>query len=377
MDVFRKYRHREVTVSAVAGLVLSLAAGPSLGTTPPVTTTWQVETAPDPSTQLDEFAAVAGVAGATWAVGDDAGPTFVRTLIARRTSTGWVQVPSPNRNTWQNNYLTGVAVTSRTNAWAVGYLVPPLAVSQAHPYGVIMLHWDGTAWTRQAAPQSSVESNVSPALHGVAALSSSSAWAVGVGLEDGSETALVEHWDGTAWRVQPTPGGGALSGVVAVDGTHQWAVGAKGRWPFLLRGSGSTWTAQTPPHPGTSADLSGVDAVSTSNVWAVGSFTNDQHQVRTLVLHYDGSQWRRVASPNVGSVNNVLTGVHAIAADDIWAVGHDGSKPLIEHYDGVHWTVDSATTGGTLVGVGGGSGVNVVGHVSADHQVHTLALHHD
>ena len=52
---------------------------------------------------------------------------------------------------------------------------------------------------------------------------------------------------------------------------------------------------------------SAIDGVSTS---------------KTLI-DFNGSRWTIVPSPNVGAGNNVLTGVGAHAADDVWAVGYD------------------------------------------------------
>ena len=44
-----------------------------------------------------------------------------------------------------------------------------------------------------------------------------------------------------------------------------------------------------------------------------------------------------VASPSVE--NGALAGVYAVSASDVWAVGRDGSLPLVEHYDGSSWSV--------------------------------------
>jgi hypothetical protein len=43
---------------------------------------------------------------------------------------------------------------------------------------------------------------------------------------------------------------------------------------------------------------------------------------QTLVLHWDGSTWTIVASPNPSSTVNALYGVTAISASDVWLVGY-------------------------------------------------------
>jgi hypothetical protein len=63
-----------------------------------------------------------------------------------------------------------------------------------------------------------------------------------------------------------------------------------------------------------------------------------------LVEHWDGVQWSVVASPNLSTRRNELFAVSARAANDIWAVGYFfdditvDEDPLIEHWDGTAWT---------------------------------------
>jgi hypothetical protein len=150
------------------------------------------------------------------------------------------------------------------------------------------------------------------ALSGVTALSPTDAWAVGQVHIPATEQVktLTQHWDGTAWRVVPSPnvrGQGALSGVDATSSTDAWAVGQS--W---VEGTGE----------------------------AVG---------RTLAMHWDGSGWRIVSTPNDGLEergNGSLSDVLALTPDDVWAVGSyypaveaPTLQPLIEHWDGEQWKV--------------------------------------
>ena len=55
------------------------------------------------------------------------------------------------------------------------------------------------------------------------ATSSTNAWAVGA-----LPGTPIEHWNGSAWKVVPSPGGsspGQLFGVAATSPTNVWAVG--------------------------------------------------------------------------------------------------------------------------------------------------------
>ena len=96
---------------------------------------------------------------------------------------------------------------------------------------------------------------------------------------------------------------------------------------------------------GISPGFSAVTALGTNNVWAVGNIQNSMEQLQTLIAHWDGTKWSVVQSPNRASLNNELSGVAAVSANDIWAVGSaiDNSsgtaQTLIEHWDGTQWSI--------------------------------------
>jgi hypothetical protein len=83
-------------------------------------------------------------------------------------------------------------------------------------------------------------------LLGVSALSASSAWAVGTT----GTGPLILRWNGTAWTrvAAPSPGHlGRLTAVSAVSASDAWAVGSYettggGNKTLVLRWNGSTWT---------------------------------------------------------------------------------------------------------------------------------------
>ena len=84
--------------------------------------------------------------------------------------------------------------------------------------------------------------------------------------------------------------------------------------------------------------LRAVDALSATNAWAVGMFIN---RPGSLIMHWDGREWRRVATP--ADVSGVLLSIAGHSPDDLWAVGTWGRKnqhhplPLIMHWNGKHW----------------------------------------
>ncbi len=109
---------------------------------------------------------------------------------------------------------------------------------------------------------------------------------------------------------------------------------------------GSTWSVVPRPDIGGSNELHGISAVGPSDIWAVGSYNiagapTDQ----TLTMHWDGTQWDIIPSPNVESRRNNIFGVTAIASNDVWAVGRSGNDPngdyrtLAMHWNGSAWTI--------------------------------------
>ena len=105
------------------------------------------------------------------------------------------------------------------------------------------------------------------------------------------------------------------------------------------------WQPVQSPNAGTQANsLSGVSAVADNDVWAVGwSFNQRQNVYRTEIQHWNGSTWSLVTSPNATNGYNFLNGIAVVAANNIWAVGQaaNGStySTLIEHWNGTSWSI--------------------------------------
>src|SRR5439155_24893318 len=119
-----------------------------------------------------------------------------QTLVQHWDGTRWQTVPSPNPGT-AGNYLLGVAAVSAADVWAVGYFVHSLTGSRT-----LVEHWDGSAWKVVASPNPGPASN---SLSAIAASSATGVWAVGTyATLDGANRTLVERWDGSAWAVVPS-----------------------------------------------------------------------------------------------------------------------------------------------------------------------------
>jgi len=228
------------------------------------------------------------------------------------------------------------------SAWAVGYH------GGAGTFRALIQRWDGARWAVVPSPSPSRFDNV---LLGVDTLSRTSAWAVGYDSVNGYHRALIEHWDGTAWRVVPTPRAGTrdsdLWGVTALSATNAWAVGNENIGAFRFRPlvehwNGTAWTlvrVPSPPLTGTGASLFGVAAASPRDIWAVGGYGAGT-RLQPLIEHFDGAHWTLLPASAPGSA--MLSRVSLQAPGNGWAVGSRGAGPhvqaLLMHFNGHHWS---------------------------------------
>src|ERR1700730_11358503 len=122
---------------------------------------------------------------------------------------------------------------------------------------------------------------------------------------------LTQHWNGTNWSVVPSPQVNTFSylyGVAAVAANDVWAVGydaQNGGSPvnstLILHWNGTNWTVVPSPNPAAYNRLFEVRAVSANDIWAVGFRTDCQGCAgHSLIEHWNGTVWSVVSSPDVG-----------------------------------------------------------------------------
>jgi hypothetical protein len=186
-------------------------------------------------------------------------------------------------------------------------------------------------------------------------------WAVGESFDqDQAPRTLVEHWDGSSWRVAPTPdaANGSLKGVAAVSASDVWAVGSAASGgqarPLALHWDGAAW--KVTPGPAATGSLYAVAAASAKDVWAVGSG----------IQHWDGVAWKRVSAASSAAV---LLGISVVSSRDIYAAGYsatDNSRvPHIEHWDGAAWKdvpispAQNASRSSSLAGIASASATSL------------------
>src|SRR5579859_4032672 len=167
-------------------------------------------------------------------------------------------------------------------------------------------------------------------------------WVVGA---NGSSVAVTSN-GGQSWLlINPGANFRNISQLDFVSAQEGWAIStATPDAPVLLKtmDGGQTWaqvssscgTWNIVPGPNGNGNrgsvLRAVATVSATDVWAVGG--GQLGGSKTLIEHWDGVQWSVVTSPSPGLTNTSLDGVAAISVSSVWAVGNAESNTLTEHY---------------------------------------------
>lgn len=271
---------------------------------------------------------------------------------AAGTKVGWRVMPSPGGRVAG---LSSVDFTAPSDGWAVGSSGKSLTPSGIDP---LVEHWDGTRWRVVPSPAVPYSDEV---LTAISSSGPSDAWAVGWQDPYGTERihSLLMHWDGEKWSTVRGPqGAGIVRAVDARTPDDVWA-GGPGLFEHF---DGNHWSVVPSPRKG--ANPAALTALDADDVWAVG--TRPPHRLgyrspRPYAAHWDGTSWSSVTVPHPPGPGG-LASVSAATPSDIWAVGTTGTvpgTPYTVHYDGSRW--HSVAPPGT----GDGSGLAGVSVVSS------------
>src|SRR6266704_1243370 len=258
-------------------------------------------------------------------------------------------------------FFGSVAAGSASDAWAVGASDALSASSQP-----LAEHWDGHAWTTAAVPMPAGAADAQ--VDGVDEVSGGNGWAVGnLTTSAGAERTLIEHWDGTAWSVVPSPkprtGFGAFDELRGIGGTSAgdlWAVGEYSDGQnfnamLFAHWNGTAWSfVKEPAALHASAFGNAVTVLSPTDAWAVGE---NGFQSATLSAHWDGHAWSFVKTPfpqDGADPQNFLTGGTATGPGNVWASGYEGNVnqqnfnlPYVLHWNGTAWSLTETPNAGT------------------------------
>lgn len=308
--------------------------------------------------------------GDFWAVGSyqqrDTDRTFAEHLNGRI----WTYVFTPNPSQGWSHFF-GVAGKGGGNVWAVGTYAPSDAGWPNLSFRPLAERWNGRKWAIINAPAK----GLSGTFFDIAVLGAYNAWAVGgyynskisfqnLQCEHTART-LIEHWNGYAWRVVPSPDPGrkasfpqacgpahpfttvnVLSGITAAGPHNIWAVGhywnGKANRTFILHWNGRVWTRVQAPNASRYENVLYSVAISGRFVWAAGTYRPlPSMHYKTLILRWNGYVWQKIKSPDIPHQDNQLYSISAWGGD-IWASGRHGGAgggPLVMHWNGRKWVI--------------------------------------
>jgi hypothetical protein len=222
--------------------------------------------------------------------------------------------------------LNAVAATAPDAAWVVGYTG---LADNYKDWRTLMLHWDGTRWTRVASP--AVLNGALGSIEGITALSPTDAWAVGFTNPSTIPKPLLLHWDGTQWTqvTDALPTSGSLEAITITAKGGGWAVGqevtaAKASKPLILRWDGHGWhKIPGPAAPDESAPKS-VAVTSQDTAWATAFVHTASNSWRPEMMRLTASSWGQAAFP-LDRPNIQLFQVASAPDGTAWAVGQDAT----------------------------------------------------
>ncbi len=210
------------------------------------------------------------------AVGADGNDAFSE----RWNGKGWRVLSTPSPRLDGGDQLVTVACVSVADCFGVG--VENGGTKDARP---LVEHWNGAAWS--LVPTPSVPGAV---LESLSCPSAASCFVVGIAdSASGLGRPLVEHWNGHSFALSPAPPiGGQLFSVSCGGPASCVAVGNGGGTSLLLELAGGSWRVSQELHRGT---LGAVACASPSSCFAVGGIT----------AHWNGRAWmlgRPAAAPS-------------------------------------------------------------------------------
>jgi hypothetical protein len=179
-------------------------------------TQWSVVPSPNINAEQNDLRGVSGVSSNdVWAVGlyRDAITDLYEPLALHWNGIAWAIVPSPQPQP-NGGAFSAVTAIDSTDVWGIGYFTPSTGIQQP-----LFANWNGAEWLVVSTPPFSKDVS----LWDAAAITSNDVWAVGR-----AGTSLTMHWNGSTWTVVPNPQVGdadAFHAVSALSSGDVWAAG--------------------------------------------------------------------------------------------------------------------------------------------------------
>jgi hypothetical protein len=318
-------------------------SGPTLQVSAPICGTWETKPAPFPgiSSEIELSGIATSPSGSIWIVGN--ATTLIgegyHPAMSHWEGNHWRMIGLPDVNR-EKAYLASAYFVGDADGWAVGH---SLAVGP----GAIAMHWNGWNWSLTPTPE------VLGALYRVRASSADDVWAVGWQnmAQPMQEFPLIMHWDGGTWQEVSIPATMAqtkftIYDVLPISKDNVWVVGAYDqsgpKEAPILHWDGTNWnTLPTPLQCSGHHALLSISAANTNDIWAVGSCDDGDPTVsQKLAQHWDGTRWTISEVANSQQKLGFLSSVVALSSSDVWSVGthtYNGVTAFVQHWDGSTW----------------------------------------
>ena len=241
-----------------------------------------------------------------------------------------------------------ISCAAKRGCTAAGSYTPGISVSAV----TLAESWNGTRWTLQASP-SPAGANASE-FTADSCTSARACTAVGFYLKNLTVLdTLAESWNGSVWRIQPTPNPRGMTtsffhALSCVSARACIAVGgASGNSgipvPLAESWNGSRWTIQPVPRPahGRGLALYSISCSSARACTAVGFYNGSGGRAAGLAERWNGSRWR-IQAVLTPAKRTWLYGVACPSARSCVAVGYQNNgtgnaRPLAESWNGRSW----------------------------------------
>ncbi|WP_034267859.1 hypothetical protein [Actinospica robiniae] len=234
---------------------------------------------PANSQQPQNGAVVADRPNDAWMAGStyDAATGDMRAFIDHWNGRRWTRVPTPDLGAQYS--LDAVDAQGPDDVWVAGTDYTGDLADSPQPEQLILLHWDGTSWTRTTQPATGDATN---RVTGLQIQGQDSVWVVGWGKAsddpDQNRLPLALHWNGHTWTSTAVPAGpGELMGLTTTADQDQWAVGdtyspAQPTYTMdLLRRTPTGWVNAPVPVSAEGSSLDAAAAIPGGGFWVVGN----------------------------------------------------------------------------------------------------------
>lgn len=331
---------------------------------------WTLELVPGNGVRV--YAADTDFTGDVWVAGRYSlqdNPFTSRNFIARWDGEQWVETPAPQpaaAGDDMDHNLRGFAALGPDDAIAVG-VHDSLSANVDVPQS---MRWNGSSWDVLDAPAEVVNSGNGSGSFSDVSRTGDTAWAVGTFsgpgpgdpaatviqfygarlVDDQWEMHFVPLYDGVQNQQMARYRANAVAGASADDvwlGGEVEQIGEGPQGAVLVHWNGSEWNWADiwPLLQSNISEILDIVAIASDDVWAVGHETvvegTTTRRVAAL-LHWNGTQWSRIAAPDEPDRNITLRTVSARSSSDIYAAGVasiDGApEAYLLHYDGQDWS---------------------------------------